>query len=397
MATVTVRCLVLSFSLAGLAFSGTAVRQDSNPSLTAHEWGTFTSVADGSGKAVKWLPLNGSPDLPRFVEHFRTAELKVGLSGTVRMETPVLYFYSPNETTVSVKVGFSKGVITEWYPHASHIEPDPKLALPGEALFERHTDGSIAWNSVTLTPGLAEDFPVSDSANHYYAARQTAATPLIVKAPAGDQHEKFLFYRGVSTHPIPISARTTADGRVLVRNLGEEEIPALMLLERRGDKVGYRISRDVQQEVSLEPPDLKPLPVEAMSDLEDILESQGLYADEAHAMIQTWGDSWLEEGTHLFYIVPRHFVDTILPLSISPAPGQVVRVFVGRLELITPATERAVEAAVAARDRSTIDKYGRFLEPIMEQLKAENPARAHELNNQLNQTYAVGVPEPPAR
>lgn len=398
MATAAVRFLVLGLSLAGLAFSGSAPRQDSaNPSLTAHEWGTFTSVADRSGKAVKWLPLNGSTDLPSFVEHFRTAELKVGLSGTVRMETPVLYFYSPNETTVSVKVGFSKGVITEWYPHASHIEPDPKLALTGEELFERHTDGSIAWNSVSLTPGLAEDFPVSDPSNHYYAARQTGATPLMVKAPAGDQHEKFLFYRGVSTHPIPISANTAPDGRVLVRNLGDEEIPALMLFERRGDKVGYRISRGVQKEILLEPPDLKPFSVEAMSDFESILESQGLYADEANAMIQTWRGSWLEEGSHLFYIVPRRFVDTILPLSINPAPGQIVRVFVGRLELITPATERAVETALAAHDRSTIDKYGRFLEPIMEQLKAENPPRAHELENQLSQTYSVESSAAPAQ
>jgi hypothetical protein len=52
-----------------------------------------------------------------------TQQFKCGLGGTVRMETPVLYFYSPRETTVSVKVSFAKGTITEWYPHASAVEP----------------------------------------------------------------------------------------------------------------------------------------------------------------------------------------------------------------------------------------------------------------------------------
>jgi hypothetical protein len=30
------------------------------------------------------------------------------------METPVLYFYTPRETTASVNVSFAKGIITEY-------------------------------------------------------------------------------------------------------------------------------------------------------------------------------------------------------------------------------------------------------------------------------------------
>jgi hypothetical protein len=398
MATAAVRSLVLTLSLGCLAVSGPVARQDStNPSLTAHEWGTFTSIADRSGHAVKWLPLNGS-DLPRFVEHFRTADLKVGLSGTVRMETPVLYFYSPNETTVSVKVGFSKGVITEWYPHASHVEPDPKSALNGEALFERHADGSIAWDSVTVTPGLSTSLPRGenddDSATHYYAARETSAAPLVVRTPAETQQEKFLFYRGVSVFPVPVAATAAADGKVLVKNLGPDEIPGVILFERRGDKLGYRVGGALQSGATLDPPELTST-LESMSrDLEGVLITQGLYPDEARAMVETWRQSWFEEGSRLLYIVPTHFVNSVLPLAINPAPGQVARVFVGRLELITPATERAVETALAAHDLSTINRYGRFLQPIMEQLKAENPTRAHELENELMKTYGT---EPPAK
>ena len=88
----------------------------------------------GIGRAVRWMPLRGSTDLPRFVEHFIDTQFKIGLAGRIRMETPVLYFYSPHETTVSVKVGFSKVMITEWYPHAGQVKPDPKRILDREAL-----------------------------------------------------------------------------------------------------------------------------------------------------------------------------------------------------------------------------------------------------------------------
>jgi hypothetical protein len=142
----------------------------------------------------------------------------------------------------------------------------------------------------------------------------------------------------------------------------------------------------------LNPPELTAT-MESMSrDLQDVLTAQGLYPDEAQAMVETWRQSWFEEGSRLLYIVPRHFVDKVLPLSITPAPGQVVRAFVGRLELITPATEHAIETALAAQDLSTIMKYGRFLEPIMEQLKAENPARARDLDDELMNTYTQQQP-----
>ncbi len=36
-----------------------------------------------------------------------------------------------------------------------------------------------------------------------------------------------------------------------------------------------------------------------------MLIAQGLYQDEAQAMLETWRDSWFEEGSRLLYIVPR--------------------------------------------------------------------------------------------
>jgi len=393
------RPLALTLTLASLAFSSSSNRLSApqnpaaDPDLVAHEWGTFTSVADRTGQSVVWHPREAVYELPDFVEHFRTAGFKVSLRGKVRMETPVLYFYSPHETTVSVKVGFSQGVITEWYPHASHVEPDPKAVLKEDNLYKHPASGGITWDSVTLAPGLADNFPTGDQNSHYYFARDTEATPLIVKAPTQEQHEKFLFYRGVSAFSLPISAKITADGKLLVKNLGNEEIPAVLLFEVRGHKIGYRISHDVQNEVFLEPPEMKDSSA-AVSEFENVLESQGLNTDEANAMLNTWSDSWLEEGSRLFYIVPRHFVDQVLPLTIRPAPAKIVRVFVGRLELITPTTEQALATALAHHDPEMLNKYSRFVEPILAQMKQEDPAHAHQLDEDLSATYSLPPTQP---
>jgi hypothetical protein len=390
-------CLVcLMFSVPRI--SGKSGRPSSGKSdLIAHEWGTFTSIAGRNGQAVEWSPVSGRAELPGFVEHFRTADFKGSLRGTVRMETPVLYFYSDHETTVSVKVSFAQGVITEWYPHASHIEPDPNEVLSPVALLDRERSGSIAWNSVTVSPGLSVNLQDDGSGNHYYAARETAAAPLVVRSRKGSQQEKFLFYRGVSVFSVPVAALPRGDGKVLVRNLGMEEIPEIILFERRGDRLGYRLGGALQGETELEPTELTSTVESISRDLEEVLTARGLYRDEARAMVETWKKSWFEEGSRLLYIVPPQFVNAVLPLSIHPAPEEVDRVFVGRLELITPATEWEVEAALARHDSSIIPRYGRFLEPILNELRVEHPDRAAQVDHDLGVTYSRAASDPVAK
>jgi hypothetical protein len=355
--------------------------------ITAHEWGTFTSVAGPDGQAVEWSPLTGSTDLPGFVEQFQKGGYKLGLRGTVRMETPVLYFYSPREETISVKVSLSKGVITEWYPHASRVEP--RAALHDLTLYQNQPDGTITWDSVTLSQSLGADFLQEDRSDRYYAARATTSTPLLVRTPAGEQREKFLFYRGVSVFPVPISATLTPEGKVRAENRSHHLIQSVILFERRGEKAGYRISTALQNEASLDPPELTRTVDSLARDLEGILIVQGLYQNEAQAMVQTWCDSWFEEGSRLLYIVPREFVDSVLPLSIKPEPLQTTRVFVGRLELVTSATENAIERAFAAHDVPTLAKYARFLEPILKAMieNAPNFDKAKEFRDNLHLYY----------
>jgi hypothetical protein len=64
----------------------------------------------------------------------------------------------------------------------------------------------------------------------------------------------------------------------------------------------------------------------------------------------------------------------VLPLNIDPLPGETVRVFVGRLEIVTPATIQAVKNAIASDDDAVVEKYARFLEPILQTIRDKDPA-----------------------
>jgi len=359
---------LLECGLLVVSLVGWTADEHTLPDLTVHEWGTFAAIAGKDGRAIEWSPqgvprVTASSDLPQFVEHFDSVNFKLGLRGTIRMETPVMYFYSPRDVTVSARVSFSKGLITEWYPHADRV-------LPGGAadtiLSRLPTDGSIAWNHIVVSPNLAGEFASQAQSNRYYTARETGSSPVRVQTSAGEQHEKFLFYRGVSASPLPISAKLTSGGKLVIKSLNGYEIPNAILFERRGERVGYRLTGAITDATSVDPPVLNGSVDSLFGDLKEILVSEGLYRDEAHAMVETWKDSWFEEGSRLIYIVPRRFVDNILPLTIDPATGQIVRVFVGRLEIVTPATALAVKTAAAHNDEATLDKYSRFLEPILQ-------------------------------
>ena len=105
-------------------------------------------------------------------------------------------------------------------------------------------------------------------------------------------------------------------------------------------------------------------------------------------MVETWRDSWFEEGTRLIYIVPSRAVDAFLPLHVDPAPSQTARVFVGRIELITPETMRSVEEAMATGDWPAIERYGRFLDPILDRIVADSPSMKN-LAEQVRQKIQI--------
>ncbi|HLG15208.1 MAG TPA: hypothetical protein VJH03_11995 [Blastocatellia bacterium] len=348
---------------------------DGEARLVVHEWGTFTSIAGEDGTAVEWRPLNGSSDLPGFVhtmsETDRASGLrhasacnKCDLSALVRMETPVLYFYTDRETDVSVRVDFPKGRITEWYPQA------------------RFVNGGIDWGRFKVLPDALVDLPREEAESHYYPAREVDAAPVRVCGQRGTEHERFLFYRGVGNFDLPLSVALKDDDRIVVKNFGREEIGTVVLFENRQGKIGYRIRSLLKRKFRFNRPTAGQTIDSLERDLENILITHGLYEKEARAMLKTWRDSWFEEGLRIFYIVPRGTTDSILPVTIDPTPAELVRVLVGRTEVITPEMEHAVQQQVAKLGSGSPDvrkaamtalkKRGRFSEPILKRIAAHS-------------------------
>jgi hypothetical protein len=382
----------LALTLTLFDFNGAEkVQAQASPNdLVVHEWGTFTSIAGKTGVAIDWRPLSGATDLPKFVY---TSEDQKGWRGSyrdpgkgrvakVRMETPVIYFYTAKAREVDVKVAFPGGNITEWYPQAGWIN----------ARFE----SGINWGKIKLLPNEQPDYLREVAYSHYYPARETDAVPIQVcnADKTRIEKEKFLFYRGVGNFELPLKVNLTGDKIVLntnetgsgTKNNQDENITNLIVFENRGGKIGYEFVPAISGETIVDRPNLNKNLTDVFIELEKTLVAQGLYEKEAKAMIETWKDSWFEEGLRVFYVLPRTRTDEILPLTVEPRPKETVRVLVGRTEVITPEMEKDVRTQVGLlrsnskmvrqAAQNNLKKYGRFYEPILKSiLESERDAK----------------------
>ncbi len=106
------------------------------------------------------------------------------------------------------------------------------------------------------------------------------------------------------------------------------------------------------------------------------LTDSGLYTKEALAMVNTWKSSYFKtDGVRLLFVMPQSWTDRFIPMRIKPAPYELVRVMVGRVELLDARRERRAErrsSALASPDASvreqafeTLRDEGRYVEPIV--------------------------------
>ena len=342
--------------------------------LTVHEWGTFTTVSGSDGRLLSGLEVE-EERLPGFVfAHNGFSPANKGWDRpvrnvTVKMETPVLYFYSDKELPISVNVGFKGGSISQWYPDRSGGEELPALpeahltreqvrALP-PVDFGQGFDGSIKWDVTVLAPDTAEKItaPRTWETAQWPRARVPGANR--IKGPPGYVEtgradswgpapvvEGFLFYRGLGNFALPLRITSDDSGLITVENRGAETIPYLLAYERTAD--GDVLIRELRQ---LPPGERRVLPARGAlkNRLYSSLTEAGLTPAEASAMLATWKESYFETpGLRVFWIVPRAFTDRILPLTVAPKPDKLERVLVGRSEVLTPAFEKELVAEFRA-------------------------------------------------
>jgi hypothetical protein len=132
--------------------------------------------------------------------------------------------------------------------------------------------------------------------------------------------------------------------------------------------------------------------------MEQALKAEGLFPREASAMVNTWKDSWFQEqGARVLYLLPRAWTDEILPITIKPNPQKVVRVMVGRAELITPAVEQQLtleltraregQPGTGAQLEQLVNQLGRFAKPAIERALAKVNATSEERGRLLALLY----------
>lgn len=388
-----------------LLASATAAQACGGYGLVAHEWGTFTSVQGGDGVPLRWsAPQIG--DLPNFVHNWLKPELgrlpktelflgKAGLSGLQRMETPVIYFYSDQELVADVEVRFPKGLITEWYPQASRIGPCTLKTNASPAQAKHGTAESlIQWQNVRILPqtsitDAAKRLPFDTNGTHFFAARETDAALLRMQTTSpGEEHEKFLFYRGTGSFNTPLVVTTGEDGLVSLQNNARTPLSHLSLLHVQDGKAEWSHlekleakSRQTWRHFNTVPVDQRKPLAEAQQEIGAVmvqaLTEAGLYPAEAKAMVKTWNDAWFaEEGVRVLYLLPRDWTDEILPLKLTPQPRELIRVMVGRAEIIPPQLQRelavqlklANEGNVKAKEQlqAYYRKLDRFYGPALQ-------------------------------
>ena len=369
--------LLATFTAAlALAALATVAPGQDPAALTVHEWGTFTSLQDEAGQAVGGINTDDEP-VPTFVHDVAgrllikpTEVPPIFFQGapschpdvTMRLETPVLYFHAPEgfRGTVNVHVGFHGGWLTQFYPQAAAVTPGIREGGSFGHLTDR-TLGTLDWRGLAVE--AAGDGPATDE-HVWLSPRAVRASG--VRTQDGER-EKFLFYRGVGHLDAPVRVVRSADGSRLEVQPGQEassaasSIHKFWLVDIRPDgTAAYRTLQPATPEVAFP----RPLASTAAGfadgeyaaanvgrlrvDLRADLVAEGLFEDEADALLNTWELSYFKSaGLRLFFLVPQPWTDAVLPLTVSGVPS-VTRVMVGRIELVTPQQRELLGRLAAA-------------------------------------------------
>ena len=392
--------MLLGVIAVALAAPSTETTPEVTKDFTVHEWGTFTSVFGSDGSILPGLEVE-EERLPPFVYGLDalSGKMQLGLEGgpknqpifkgflrqvknvTVKMETPVIYFYSEEEFDAEVKVGFEGGSLSQWYPGRSGGElTRPPITLDGklpEVDFAKKHKGAIEWKVRVEKPSANSGFEVMKPGETANWLHPRAPKSNILKTPSGET-ESYLFYRGLGNFPQPIDFQVI-DNRLVMSP--KKEIPFALVVESTGSNQGrilWKGKPSSKEQVSLKTrADDASYPSDAYESLHEALVEAGLFEDEAAAMLRTWWHSYFgQPGLRVFWIVPRESTDEILPLKMNPKPAHLERVLLGRSEILTPAFEEEIVSAFNGDPKKNLfqnHRYFKAYEARANQIKPQRP------------------------
>ncbi len=393
------RCSLLVAALFLIVSNVTSASPDP---LVVHEWGTFTSLQDETGRTIGGINTDDEP-LPNFVHDLLRGRTDAsegsifskGLPGgsrseiTMRLETPVIYFHRPHGSApqaVDVSVQFLGGLLSQFYPDAT-TNVDQSDLFP---TIDVKTLGMLRWSGIRVGTNVAG--PKTDS-HVWLAPRNVDADD--VTASSGES-ERYLFYRGVGHIDAPILAKRGGPDltfeipeRYRMVNSVNWRIAKLWLAKFDSDGSCHAVDLGPLDEAGALAATIPSAQTQHHMDLQQLRTSMkqalvyaGLFDDEADAMLSTWEKSYFKSGgLRLFYLVPRDWTDRFLPLKLS-VDAKIDRVMMGRLELVSPEQRNALHQIAGMQSISTQmkpawDAYtsmGRFKNALMLDAQSRRPA-----------------------
>jgi len=312
------RPILLAVGALAVAFVPAATGQETNPTeFEVHEIGYLDLNRKQTVKG--WL---GS--VPRSTPMQATEVMAMWRDDTEWRDTPVpptprdpaLLFYATRPLVAQVTVGFRGGAPVAWWPsavpngrqlHFANVQVNPAL----------HPARPEALDTVKY-PGLA---PLRH-------VREAGATPVRVN----NRTEGGLVYEGMLPFNPRLTVRQLRREGFEVRNDTPDTMHDVILIPGGERERGYLVG-DMAPGTRfwIRLADTEAHPVADLIDLH--LRRTGLFPKEIVALRKTLlsADFVLDPGVRLLARLPRAAWDACFPLTIQPAPRQIVRVGVVRL------------------------------------------------------------------
>ena len=401
--------------------------------LIVHEWGTFTSFMGSDGQVQEGLHHEEEP-LPSFVygvgnnqnprlpfpepdpnepcpvltkipcdslyslSENRTPSERLPVNAvnsgiTQKMETPVIYFYGDVGTNINVQIDFPKGIISQYFPRASHFFPKLNNVT---TLGPSHFEFDVTLHEVNDNSRI----PVTPAHSIWNPARQVNANTISTGQGVQTEFEKFIFYRGVGDFHTNFKVTNERNDILLLQNDSGQPIQDALILNFDGVKGIVKTIKGFGRVTKAKVPNLdgaepySEYVKKAKGHLVRALVKSGLYKDEALGLANTWEKSYFRSpGVRVLYIVPRAETERILPLKFSPKPDALVRTLVGRVEVMTLDQEESYMDLLAHVDGELdlLQVFGRFHEPKLRRLlslvpkSTFNPKVKEQLKTRIEQ------------
>lgn len=288
------------------------------PTITAHEWGVWKLragqvvhleelAAEVPGFVFRAPPLPARPIRPPMVLPGPNIRPVPGPPIPVRpphppvARKPVIFLRTDRQTPITVEVGFNGGEPWLYYPAA-------------EAGISPQGIKTLSWSGQLVPSGRAPLAPVEG--DHFWNDLRQAGGHLLLGRDG--TAEQFIFYDGPVRFERPFNISRQGSGARITPLSSEHRVwltsPGHFVEARLGEgDDGVVINRGVMTELRAQ--------------LDTELQQRGLTPAESRSLLETWRDELFEPtGSRAVYFMPRPLYDRMLPIRISPAPTELVRV-----------------------------------------------------------------------